>query len=195
MSTRREKTRERILRATLGLLLERGFHGFGLDEVGRAANVSRQAVYLHFGSKAGLLEALVEYVPQIEGRPELDHLPADEAVVAIIRFNAGYLTRIRRFASLIHSARAEVPEAAAAWRRRMDFIRGRCRQMALRLADEGLLAEGWSVENAADLFWAVISFPVYEYLVIDAGWSTERYETELSRMVRRAFVGSRIPGE
>lgn len=51
-----------------------------------------------------------------------------------------------------------------------------------------MLADGWSVETAADLLWAVVSIPVYEYLVEDVGWPADRYERELSQLVTAAFV-------
>lgn len=181
-------TRARILASALDLLLEHGFHGFGLEAVAAAAGFSRQTVYRHFESRTGLLEALVDHVPEVEGKPDVDGVPAAEALERIVRFNVAYLARIRRFAALIHSARAEVPEAAAAWQRRMGVLRRRWLSVIERLAAEGALAEGWSVADVADLCWAVVSFPVYEYLVVDGGWEAERYERELARLLKRAFV-------
>jgi AcrR family transcriptional regulator len=55
MPTQRLDARAAILDAARRLLEERGYHGIGLDAIGREAGVSRQAVYLHFRSKAGLL--------------------------------------------------------------------------------------------------------------------------------------------
>lgn len=188
LSSRRSRTRDRILAAALELMLRRGFRGFGLEEVAQAAVVSRQTVYRYFESRTGLLEALVDYIPEVEGRLNLDGVPAAQILQVITRFNVTYLDRIRGFASLIYSARAEIPEAGAAWRRRMDLLRKGWRNVAERLRQEGVLAEDWSVDDAADLLWSVMSFPVYEYLVVDAGWSATRYEKEIERLVRRAFL-------
>lgn len=190
MSPKAASTRERILGAARTLLEERGFQGFSLEEVGRAAGVTRQTVYRHFASRVGLLEGLVDYIPQVEGRPVTEGVSAVEALRRAVTFNAGYLDRIGRFAALIHHARAEVPEAAAAWRRRMEFLRSRWRLLAERLDREGMLAAGWSAEEAGDLLWAVVSFPVYEYLVMDGKWSPGRYESALTRLVQGAFVGA-----
>ena len=57
---RSEATRAAILDAALRLLERDGYHAVGLAAVGRDAGVSRQAIYLHFGSKANLLQALVD---------------------------------------------------------------------------------------------------------------------------------------
>src|SRR3990170_2008478 len=62
MSSMRPHTRTRLLDAARQLLEAGGPHGVGMEEIAQAAGVSRQSVYLHFGSKTGLLLALVAHV-------------------------------------------------------------------------------------------------------------------------------------
>jgi AcrR family transcriptional regulator len=57
-----DKTRERILAAARKLLLGANFSAFTMEAVARAADVSRLTVYYQFDSKAGLLEALYNYI-------------------------------------------------------------------------------------------------------------------------------------
>jgi len=57
-----EKTRERILESARQLLLAEDFSGFTMEAVARKADVSRLTVYYQFDSKAGLLEALYNYL-------------------------------------------------------------------------------------------------------------------------------------
>src|SRR6476619_1637365 len=72
MSTKKEETRLRLLEAARKLLLQRGFHGVGLEDIAAEAGVSRQAVYKsHFGSKAEMLLELVRYVHVAENLDEL----------------------------------------------------------------------------------------------------------------------------
>lgn len=56
------KTKERILAAARTLLLAEDFSGFTMEAVARAADVARLTVYYQFDSKAGLLEALYDYI-------------------------------------------------------------------------------------------------------------------------------------
>jgi AcrR family transcriptional regulator len=56
------RTRERILEASRKLLLAEDFSDFTMDAVARLADVSRLTVYYQFQSKAGLLEALYDYI-------------------------------------------------------------------------------------------------------------------------------------
>ena len=57
-----DKTKERILAAARKLLLGENFSAFTMEAVARAADVSRLTVYYQFDSKAGLLEALYNYI-------------------------------------------------------------------------------------------------------------------------------------
>src|ERR1700752_2529655 len=61
------KTRQRILAASRKLLLAKNFSEFTMEAVARAADVSRLTVYYQFHSKAGLLEALYNYIAKRGG--------------------------------------------------------------------------------------------------------------------------------
>jgi AcrR family transcriptional regulator len=55
-------TRQRILGAARQLLLSENVSEFTMEAVARAADVSRLTIYYQFESKAGLLEALYDYI-------------------------------------------------------------------------------------------------------------------------------------
>ena len=57
-----------MLEAARALLEERSAQAVKLEDVASRAGVSRQSVYLHFGSRAGLLLALVAHVEASRGR-------------------------------------------------------------------------------------------------------------------------------
>src|SRR4051794_41803313 len=63
-----EQTRERILAATRDLLVRDGYRSTSLDEIARTADVARATVYYQFGSKAGLLQALVADIERRAGQ-------------------------------------------------------------------------------------------------------------------------------
>ena len=62
-----DRTRSRILAAARKLLLAKDFSGLTMEAVARAADVSRLTVYYQFHSKAGLLEALYNYIAKRGG--------------------------------------------------------------------------------------------------------------------------------
>lgn len=55
-----DATRRKIVESAGRIFLERGFSNTSLEEVGEAAGVTKPTVYSHFGSKEGLLMAVVE---------------------------------------------------------------------------------------------------------------------------------------
>jgi AcrR family transcriptional regulator len=57
---RKADTRSRLLEAAAGLLAELGVEGLSVDAVAAAAGRTSGAVYAHFGSKQGLLLALLD---------------------------------------------------------------------------------------------------------------------------------------
>ncbi|HEY2743688.1 MAG TPA: helix-turn-helix domain-containing protein [Polyangia bacterium] len=195
MSTERD-TRAAILDAARRLLEERGYYGIGLDAIGRAAGVSRQAVYLHFRSKAGLLLALVEHVDQ---QHDLDASRAPIAAArdapamldALVAHMVSYTPRIHRIATVLDSARRTDSAAEAAWQNRMASRRAGQRRIVARLAEEGRLAEGWSIDAATDFVWALTSIRVWEDLVLARGWPKRRYVQHLRRVLRASLVARR----
>ena len=63
---RRAETRGRLLAAARSVFAERGYHAASLDLVSERAGCTKGALYHHFGSKEGLLLALLDQ--QIAGR-------------------------------------------------------------------------------------------------------------------------------
>ncbi len=59
-SNKAEQTRREILDAALRQFAERGYAGTSIDNIVKAARVTKPALYYHFGSKAGLFEAVAE---------------------------------------------------------------------------------------------------------------------------------------
>jgi len=194
----RADTRTAILGAARRLLEDRGYHGVGLDRIARAAGVSRQAVYLHFGSKAGLLLALVDWIDQTGPLPGLIRRVEEattglEALDRLMELHATYVPQILRIATVLESARRTDPDAAAAWEDRMRRRYGAARSVVERLAREGVLAEGLTVAEAADLLWALASIQTCEQLIVARGWSRRRYERNLKRVARRALTTAAQP--
>jgi len=55
------KTRQHILDAALRQFADRGYAGTSVQDIVDAASVTKPTLYYHFGNKAGLYQALVDY--------------------------------------------------------------------------------------------------------------------------------------
>jgi len=54
------ESRQRILNAATELFSQRGFSAAGVDELAARSGIAKTAIYYHFGSKEGLLAAVLE---------------------------------------------------------------------------------------------------------------------------------------
>ncbi len=61
-SERAAATRERILNSAIHLMSERGYAGSSVGEICERSGVTRPVLYFHFGSKEGLLGAVIDRV-------------------------------------------------------------------------------------------------------------------------------------
>ncbi|MBG0832883.1 TetR/AcrR family transcriptional regulator [Planomonospora sp. ID67723] len=187
-------TQARILQAAERLIAEHGA-GFTMADVARETGVSRQAVYLHFASRASLLMALVRHMDDVDGiRPRCERALAVpdpvEALRAFLFAWLRYAARIRPVASALLASRRDDPDTAAAWEDRMGELREGFLVAARRLGGAGLLRPGLAPETAADLAWAMTSVPVWEQLTIDCGMSAHDAGQHLTDAVTAAIVGS-----
>jgi AcrR family transcriptional regulator len=186
------QTRERLLRAAWDLVIAQG-PSLRLADVAARAGVSRQAVYLHFGDRARLLLALLAWGDQALGLGELlarvtEARTGVEALDRMVEVHAAYSPRIDALARVLEAHRYRDPAVEAALRDRLDFRRAAHRAVIARIAAEGDLASGWTVDTAADLFFAVTLPSPWRELTGTSGWPAAQYAERISQLLRRALI-------
>jgi AcrR family transcriptional regulator len=70
----RRDRREDILKASLNLFAEKGFHGTSMRDIARAAGIAEGLIYHYFASKRDLFRAIIEeysFLPLLRTLPEL----------------------------------------------------------------------------------------------------------------------------
>lgn len=95
-----EASRERLLEAATELFAERGVAATGVDAVARRAAVVKSALYWHFGSKRGLIAAVVERVGRTWLREIRDSVEQE----------GGFDARLDRFVEGVRALVEERPE-------------------------------------------------------------------------------------
>ena len=107
---------------------------------------------------------------------------------ACVEFWGNYIPEIHGIARALLAARENDEAVAAAWDDRMGVVYEACRDIVERLHRDGVLATGWSLEEAADVLWAILSIRSWESLVLERGWPVSRYVGRTQELSRRAFV-------
>lgn len=192
---RSRATRAAVLDAAWQLLEEGGAGQATMGAVAERAGVSRRALYLHFASRGELLLALHDHVDtELDLAASIDPVvAAPDAVTALEEFAAHlarYHPRILAIDLAVLRVRDDDPDVAVLVERGMQVWHECCRSLAQRLADEGRLAEPWTVDTAADLIWSFMFPETLGRLTVERGWSTERYGELLAVVLRRTLVAT-----
>ena len=193
MSSKKLDTRTRILVATVEMLEEHGGRGVRMGDIAKAAGISRQAIYLHFASRAELLEATTKYLDEVL---DLDRrlVPSREAKSGVerlalyIEFWGRYVPEIYGVAKALLLVQDTDDAAAAAWKDRMLAMRAGCRAAVDALHSDGDLAPEWTPKRATDALWTMLLVPNWETLTGECGWSTQQYVRWMKILAKRAFV-------
>ncbi|WP_448810898.1 TetR/AcrR family transcriptional regulator [Agromyces bauzanensis] len=192
-ATAAEETRRRILDAMRNRLRAAPAEALSIERVAQDAGVARSTVYVVFGSKAGLFEALGQDLLERTGFRRIVEavaLPdARDAVRESLSAAAAVYAAERDVSRAIYSMWALEPEAV---RRAFEVVeRGRAegqRRMAERLAEQGHLRPGVTVEEAADILWVVTGFDTFDQLYTGRGLSEEDTAARLVAMAERFLL-------
>jgi AcrR family transcriptional regulator len=162
------------------------------------AGCSRQAVYRHFGSRAGLLKATLADIDERAGAAGAVEavLGSDDAVAVLDSLVAWWATYVAGFVGVarrVYVGRRSDPALAAAWEDRMEALTGVCSLVVDRCAVEGRLRAGLSRSEAVELLWAMLSIPLWDQLAGDRGWSRSEYRERVGLIVRASLVGCDPP--
>ena len=193
MSSAPNPTAEKILDAALSLLEADPPVRTRMSDIAKAAGVSRQAVYLHFPSRAALLTAAarrLDVVKQTDRRlaPSRAAATGRARLEAFIAAWTGYIPAIAGVARALLAMEATDPDAAAAWADRMRAFHEGCAAATAALARDGDLAPGRDAQTAADLLFALLSFRTWEELTQRRGWSQAAYAAEMQRSAARLLL-------
>lgn len=193
MSSKNLSTRDRILVATAKLLEASDGKEVRMSDIAKAAGISRQALYLHFETRAELLIETTYYLDRLYGSDE--RLAASrQAATGVKRLGAfiaawgGYIPEIYGVARPLIAMAATDEAAAQAWDKRMQDMREGCEAAIVALKRDGSLRAEYPVSVATDLLWALLSVGNWEKLRFDCGWTQAQYIERVKQSAQKLFV-------
>jgi AcrR family transcriptional regulator len=178
-------TRRAILDGARQVFAERGFAGTSMKTLAEASGVAVQTIYSTFGSKAGVLAAMVDLVDEESGVHELAPRMRQEtdpgaAIALFARLRRQIRERCGDIIQILRSGAAADPEVASVWHEGMRRRRIGLGFMMEQLGAHGALKAGLTPERAADIAAALVVDEVCDVLVDQRGWSFDDYESWLA---------------
>ena len=167
-----------------------------MADIAQAAGVSRQAVYLHFPSRGELMIAAVRHLDNVYGLDERvrqfrEAKTGVEIMEAFVGFWGNYIPKIYGVAKALMLSRETDEGAAAAWNDRMNSIRSGCRRTVETIEHEGLLSANWTVDEAVDLMWTMLSIENWERLTAECGWTSSQYVERMQLALNNVLIDER----
>lgn len=191
--------RQAILAAAARLFREGGYAATTMADIAAEAGVALDTVYAMVGRKPSLFRLLIETAisgtdapVRAEARAYVRAIQSESDAARKLELYATAMASIHeRLAPLIRvlSAAAGVdPELSAIW---TEITERRARNMRLlvrELESTGALREDLSVDEAADVIWAMNAPEFYLLLVDERGWDSEHYARWLADAWRRVLL-------
>lgn len=193
MSSEKNPTRTRILKAAWELLESNPGVAARMSDIAKKAGVSRQALYLHFPNRTELFVATTKYMDEVYGVQ--DSLADSRAATtgearleAYIAAWSAYVPKIFGIAKTLIVMAETDEDAARAWAERMQDMREGCEAAVAALARDGALCPRYSETEATDLLWTLMSLQTWESLVVKCGWDQGQYTATVLSLARKALV-------
>ncbi len=192
-SKRAQKTRTEILDAAWDLVAERGAE-VSMAAIAQTVGVSRQAVYLHFGSRGGLLVALVTRADErfkimSAFAQAMDEKMPRTRIRAMFLAWFDFVEKVLPVATDLIRLQSVDEDAAVAWEGRMAVLYAELLRLARSLKRDNALGEGWQVEEAADYMFSVTSMQVWELLTRERSCDLRRAKDILCSAMVSALEG------
>lgn len=198
-------TRRRIVRAAAELFRARGYHDTTLPAIAELAGVSVMSVQAN-GPKGALLLAALEMVST--GSEGFDSVLDTPAVDEILDPNVSAADMLRRTAVFaaasnertvtlwlaMDRAADEDAGVADAYRQLVSRMRADTRSAVTLLANRGQLRADRTPDELADVLWALVLPDLYHRLVVQAGWSADRYTQWLTAALQDELLTDTVGG-
>jgi AcrR family transcriptional regulator len=196
-----EQTRQAILAAAGPLFRERAYAATTMTAIAEEAGVVVETIYRNFGGKQALFREVVEAVlagGTARAAIPVEERPAIRAVIEepdprrqIVLYVATQPGIHRRSGPLLRALQGGIatdPELRAVWDEMEAWrLEGQGRFVAM-LAERGALRAEVPLEEARDIVWTLCSLAVHDLLVVERGWTYERYEAWLSAAITGALL-------
>lgn len=178
------ETRLAVVRAAHDLFVAQGYGRTTIADIATAAGVSGETVHAAFGGKAKLLHRVWDITVGgddadvvFHERPEVQRIRAEPDLARRLRMHAAFSTAtMQRIAPLLVALRGAAASETAAADMLAEIDRQRLAGLSVMAAEAAATGQlAVSEEDCRDLLWAFTDGGLYHRLVVERGWSPDRY--------------------
>jgi len=181
-------TKQKLFAATLDVVASKGMAALTVDDVAAAAGVAKGTVYYNFGSKDGLIEALLRYGLDLLAarlREAEQATAAGDTLALLIDGALAFFAEFPAFGQLLVS---ELWRTPGQWHQTLTLIRDEVtsiiRAQLRRLADDGQLPPGIDVPTASAALFGTIVVIAQDWLVFQPSRSRAEVRDSVLMLVR-----------
>ncbi|RLK59456.1 TetR/AcrR family transcriptional regulator [Actinokineospora cianjurensis] len=183
---RTNATKRKLFDATLRLAGTKGMVGLTVDDIAAEAGVAKGTVYYNFGSKDGLVDALLRYgVDLLAARLRGAEGSAADTLTALVGGMLGFFAEYPTFAQLLVS---ELWRTPGQWQQTLSLLREEVTSIIrgkLRvLADAGELPGGVQVPTAASALFGTVLVVSLDWLVFNPEQTLDEVRDSVIGLVR-----------
>ena len=187
-----EQTKTRILETTWKVL-ETRIDKNRMSDIATAVGISRQALYLHYPTRAELLIATTKHIDKakkVNQRLELSRAAGSgvERLHFFIKAWGGYIPEIHGMSVALRNMRENDKAAAEAWDERMQAVRHGCQVAVRAIEKDGKLKSDLSEQVATDILWTLLTVENWGKLVLDCAWSQSEYEVKMIELAEAVLL-------
>jgi AcrR family transcriptional regulator len=191
---RRDESERRLIEATVELVAKEGVAAATFDRIGRHAGYSRGLASHKFGSKDGLVRALIAHLharqDEMLALSDVAHMNGLEALMAYVRAHYDALSAepdLRAYFSLLASAVADLSDIRAAFAQSHERVKGLLTAFVARGKGEGVILKSANAEAVALMVGSALMGAAMQSL-IDPDFDAAPVRDETLRTLRAGLA-------
>lgn len=191
---RRDEAQRRLVEATLATIAEEGVAAATFENIGQRAGYSRGLATQHFGSKQGLIDAVVEYLHDAQDTAlESAHIDELNGLEALLAYIEGYCRKLkhseeaRSYFKLLSDAVANAQETREVFAQSHARVKIRLAKFVRRGQSEGVIRRDVEPDIAALMIGSLL-LGVSMQLLIDPRMRIEPVARTAAALLTRGFA-------
>jgi AcrR family transcriptional regulator len=193
-AARRDEAERRLVEATMAVIAEEGVSAATFEAIGQRAGYSRGLASQHFGSKQGLIDAVVDYLHERQDEDlEAAHINAMNGLDGLLAYVRRFCASLKRsrepksYFMLLSDAVADAQETRTVFAQSHAKVKTRLAKLIRRGQAEGLIRRDIEPDSAALMVGSLLLGLSIQSLT-DPAMRIDPVEKAITTLLTRSFA-------